>query len=210
MKVDIERIDGVVLALLYLGLHQRHRTWKVFDRARWHGCTRWGSSQSPLARRSPWLSPIRDCGSLGGFSKPCSRGRPPKRLELFVHEWRAKRVVRSDARHPSAELARGRARGRAERGRRGSRVPPPRLNGADPSALQDCCTDLRERHVGRRVFAYSDLRARGITTWRYNRFVAYKEPIVRSSRWRAIAIVAPWETGRHPSCNVKLQQFATT
>jgi uncharacterized protein DUF6429 len=29
--IDTERIDEVVLALLYLGLHEDNRTWKSFD-----------------------------------------------------------------------------------------------------------------------------------------------------------------------------------
>jgi Domain of unknown function (DUF6429) len=29
--IDTERIDEVVLALLYLGLHEGNRTWKSFD-----------------------------------------------------------------------------------------------------------------------------------------------------------------------------------
>ncbi|GHU10230.1 hypothetical protein FACS1894185_1130 [Betaproteobacteria bacterium] len=31
MKLDLERIDQAVLALLYLGLHDEVRTWKSFD-----------------------------------------------------------------------------------------------------------------------------------------------------------------------------------
>ncbi len=31
MKLDTERIDRAVLALLYLGLHDGERTWKGFD-----------------------------------------------------------------------------------------------------------------------------------------------------------------------------------
>ena len=31
MKLDIEKIDRAVLALLYLGLHDGERTWKGFD-----------------------------------------------------------------------------------------------------------------------------------------------------------------------------------
>ena len=31
MKLDTEKIDRVVLALLYLGLHDGERTWKGFD-----------------------------------------------------------------------------------------------------------------------------------------------------------------------------------
>jgi hypothetical protein len=31
MKLDVERIDEVVLALLYLGLHDGARAWKSFD-----------------------------------------------------------------------------------------------------------------------------------------------------------------------------------
>jgi hypothetical protein len=29
--IDTDRIDGAVLALLYLGLHDEHRAWKGFD-----------------------------------------------------------------------------------------------------------------------------------------------------------------------------------
>jgi hypothetical protein len=31
MKVDAAQIDRAVLALLYLGLHERNRAWKEFD-----------------------------------------------------------------------------------------------------------------------------------------------------------------------------------
>ncbi|MDR3054137.1 MAG: DUF6429 family protein [Zoogloeaceae bacterium] len=31
MKLDLERIDQTVLALLHLGLHDGSRTWKTFD-----------------------------------------------------------------------------------------------------------------------------------------------------------------------------------
>lgn len=31
MKLDLEKIDQAVLALLYLGLHEGCRTWKGFD-----------------------------------------------------------------------------------------------------------------------------------------------------------------------------------
>jgi hypothetical protein len=31
MEIDSDRIDEAVLALLYLGLHDRHRAWKGFD-----------------------------------------------------------------------------------------------------------------------------------------------------------------------------------
>jgi hypothetical protein len=31
MEINTERIDEAVLALSYLGLHQRDRTWKGFD-----------------------------------------------------------------------------------------------------------------------------------------------------------------------------------
>lgn len=31
MKLDTARIDDAVLALLYLGLHDRYRAWKGFD-----------------------------------------------------------------------------------------------------------------------------------------------------------------------------------
>ena len=31
MKLDLDRIDQTVLALLYLGLHEGSRTWKSFD-----------------------------------------------------------------------------------------------------------------------------------------------------------------------------------
>ena len=31
MEIDTDRIDGAVLALLYLGLHDRYRAWKGFD-----------------------------------------------------------------------------------------------------------------------------------------------------------------------------------
>ena len=31
MKLDLEKIDRAVLALLYLGLHDEHRAWKGFD-----------------------------------------------------------------------------------------------------------------------------------------------------------------------------------
>ncbi len=31
MEIDSDRIDEAVLALLYLGLHDRSRTWKGFD-----------------------------------------------------------------------------------------------------------------------------------------------------------------------------------
>lgn len=31
MEIDTERLDETVLALLYLGLHERDRAWKGFD-----------------------------------------------------------------------------------------------------------------------------------------------------------------------------------
>ena len=31
MEIDTDRIDEAVLALLYLGLHDRYRAWKGFD-----------------------------------------------------------------------------------------------------------------------------------------------------------------------------------
>ena len=31
MKLDLEKIDRAVLALLYLGLHDQYRAWKGFD-----------------------------------------------------------------------------------------------------------------------------------------------------------------------------------
>jgi hypothetical protein len=31
MKLDLDRIDQTVLALLYLGLHEDVQTWKTFD-----------------------------------------------------------------------------------------------------------------------------------------------------------------------------------
>lgn len=31
MKLDLEKIDRAVLALLYLGLHDEYRAWKGFD-----------------------------------------------------------------------------------------------------------------------------------------------------------------------------------
>lgn len=31
MKIDADRIDDAVLALMYLGLHDDNRTWKSFD-----------------------------------------------------------------------------------------------------------------------------------------------------------------------------------
>jgi Domain of unknown function (DUF6429) len=31
MPLDTDRIDDAVLALLYLGLHQKYRAWKGFD-----------------------------------------------------------------------------------------------------------------------------------------------------------------------------------
>ena len=31
MKLDTDRIDQAVLALLYIGLHESSRTWKSFD-----------------------------------------------------------------------------------------------------------------------------------------------------------------------------------
>ena len=31
MDIDTDRIDDAVLALLYLGLHDRYRAWKSFD-----------------------------------------------------------------------------------------------------------------------------------------------------------------------------------
>lgn len=40
MEIDTDRIDEMVLALLYLGLHDRWRAWKGFDWTRWIGSTR--------------------------------------------------------------------------------------------------------------------------------------------------------------------------
>ena len=37
MDIDTDRIDDAVLALLYLGLHDRCRAWKSFD---WESTTR--------------------------------------------------------------------------------------------------------------------------------------------------------------------------
>jgi len=37
MKLDAEKIDRAVLALLYLGLHEDWRVWKRFD---WHALSR--------------------------------------------------------------------------------------------------------------------------------------------------------------------------
>jgi hypothetical protein len=31
MHMNTERIDDAILALLYLGLHERYRAWKAFD-----------------------------------------------------------------------------------------------------------------------------------------------------------------------------------
>jgi hypothetical protein len=31
MEIDTDRVDEAVLALLYLGLHDRYRAWKGFD-----------------------------------------------------------------------------------------------------------------------------------------------------------------------------------
>jgi hypothetical protein len=37
MEINTQRIDEAVLALLYLGLHERNRAWKGFD---WHAMGR--------------------------------------------------------------------------------------------------------------------------------------------------------------------------
>src|SRR3954454_22082116 len=77
MEIDTDRIDEAVLALLYLGLHDRWRVWKGFD---WDALDR--LSPTPPARPSRSCSPRRGCARPSGCSWSCSppaarRGRGP-------------------------------------------------------------------------------------------------------------------------------------
>ena len=56
MKLNTDRIDEAVLALLHLGLHNDGRAWKSFDWVRWDGCTRKATSRTRWVRLSRWCS----------------------------------------------------------------------------------------------------------------------------------------------------------
>src|SRR4051795_1170493 len=87
MEIDTDRIDEAVLALLYLGLHDRYRAWKGFD---WDAldrlyakgmisnpaskaksvvftvCLRWSQSAAPVGRAR--LSPPPPASGCVGAS----------------------------------------------------------------------------------------------------------------------------------------------
>ncbi len=50
MKLDEDRIDDAVLALLYLGLHNEYRTWKGFDWAAMERLHRKGLISRPRSK----------------------------------------------------------------------------------------------------------------------------------------------------------------
>ena len=65
MEIDTDRIDEAVLALLYLGLHDRWRAWKGFD---------WDAME-PAAREGPDLRPGRQ-GQVGRVHRGGACARP--------------------------------------------------------------------------------------------------------------------------------------
>jgi hypothetical protein len=50
MALDADRIDDAVLALLYLGLHDRYRAWKGFDWGAMDRLHRKGMIESPVGK----------------------------------------------------------------------------------------------------------------------------------------------------------------
>jgi hypothetical protein len=50
MDYDQDKIDEVVLALMYLTLHDEVRAWKSFDLQFWIACTRKDSSATPKTK----------------------------------------------------------------------------------------------------------------------------------------------------------------
>src|SRR3954447_19941893 len=119
--IDTDRIDEAVLALLYLGLHDRWRAWKSFD---WGALDRLHAkacSPTPPARPSRSCSPRRGCARPSGCSASCS---PP-----------AARRGRGPALPPSA----------ARRG--GARPPPAAPGGGGASGAVDVGTPRAEAEL---------------------------------------------------------------
>ena len=76
MKLDTDRIDDAVLALLLLGLHEDDRVWKSFD---WDAMNRLhekrGGSATPSARPSRWSSRRKARRGPKRCWRPCSARR---------------------------------------------------------------------------------------------------------------------------------------
>lgn len=74
MEVDTQRIDETVLALLYLGLHERNRAWKGFD---WDAMGRLNERDSSPTR---WARQNLSPSQSKGYRKPDDCLRPIQSL----------------------------------------------------------------------------------------------------------------------------------
>ncbi len=54
MRIDTNRVDEAVLALMCLGLHQNYRTWKGFDREALKRLYEKGMISNPIGRET-WV-----------------------------------------------------------------------------------------------------------------------------------------------------------
>ena len=82
MELDQDKIDDVVLALLYLGLHDGARAWKSFD---WDAMDRLHEKATSLthrARPSRWFSPRKGLSEPNDCLRSCSASAPDDALQL--------------------------------------------------------------------------------------------------------------------------------
>ena len=87
MEIDFDRIDEAVLALLFLGRHDKIRTWKSFD---WFAMERLhakGFISDPSARQNPWPSPNKACCSPRRCSASYSRSVPCDGSRVHPSHW---------------------------------------------------------------------------------------------------------------------------
>ena len=84
MKLDTEKIDRVVLALLHLGLHDDFRAWKSFAWEPWIDCIKKASLPIPSAKqnRLPLANPV--CGNLNVCLPSCLPRQMEKDRELMT------------------------------------------------------------------------------------------------------------------------------
>lgn len=72
MKLDDEKIDRAVLALLYLGLHEEARAWKSFDWGAMGRLHEKGFISDPAVERKASSSPNKACANRSACWKNCS------------------------------------------------------------------------------------------------------------------------------------------
>src|SRR4029453_18802056 len=74
MEIDTDRIDEAVLALLYLGLHDRYRAWKGFDWAALDRLHKKGLISDPVSQAESVVFTEEGLGAAGRCRGGPTRG----------------------------------------------------------------------------------------------------------------------------------------